>query len=302
MHPLDIFSDSPKYFIFQKETNKTNFGGVLTLFLGLIMILLSVLYFLDYYEMNNYSIEYSHILGSTLNKDISNLNKNPDFNPNFTFYIKLMDDHDQLLSENFILIDLNTGEKLKNKDKDNFTIFRSSISNFSIGIFYKCINEFDCSLREEDKSKLRYYIYVNYITSKIDLQNSPTPITKDLVVNYITTDFYYKYFYYKSFSWEVIKYKDQNTLFDRFLNISKEYTSGYFSDYKETFTEEKIIDYQKPLLALSFFNRHQKYIEYTRKRNTILDVVVKITSLFQTLHFAFLFFFKTILKILIIIK
>ena len=45
MNSLDIFSDSPRYFIFQKETNKTNFGGVLTLFFSIIMILISFLYF-----------------------------------------------------------------------------------------------------------------------------------------------------------------------------------------------------------------------------------------------------------------
>ena len=70
MHPLDFFSESPKYFIFQKEVNKTNFGGVLTLFFGLIMIFISFLCFLDFIDMNSYSIEYSHIMTSNLDKDI----------------------------------------------------------------------------------------------------------------------------------------------------------------------------------------------------------------------------------------
>ncbi len=76
MHPLDFFSESPKYFIFQKEVNKTNFGGVLTLFFGLIMIFISFLCFLDFIDMNSYSIEYSHIMTSNLDKDIPYLNRN----------------------------------------------------------------------------------------------------------------------------------------------------------------------------------------------------------------------------------
>ena len=34
MHPLDLLSESPRFFIFKKEANKTNFGGVLFLFIS----------------------------------------------------------------------------------------------------------------------------------------------------------------------------------------------------------------------------------------------------------------------------
>ena len=293
MHPLDFFSDSPKYFIFQKEVNKTNFGGVLTLFFSLIMIFISFLYLLDFFDMNSYSIEYSHIMTSNLDKDIPYLNRNPDNNPNITFFIRLLNYKDQDLSENFLLYDANTGELLGRQKNYTFTIINRRISDFSINIFYKCINEFDCSLREEDKSNFGYKIQINYETQKIDLQNSPTPFTKVSVLNRIEEDFFYKYLYYKILKWEVIKYKDQTTLFDRFLNKSKEYTSGYFSDYFSTIAEDEIInDNGKFLLSLSFSNRHKKYIEYKRKRNTILDVIAKITSLFQTIRFAFFYVFK----------
>ena len=191
MHPLDIFSDSPKYFIFQKETNKTNFGGVLTLFFSLIMIFISVLYLLDYNEMNDYSIEYSHIIKNSMD-NFPILDSNPDYNPNFTFYIKLFDYNDQELSDNFILYDSNTKEQLnKSESKYNYTIINRRISDFSIGVFYRCIDEYDCSLREEDKSKYGYYLQIYYFTQKIDLQNSPTPFKNDLVWNIINVDFYY---------------------------------------------------------------------------------------------------------------
>jgi len=292
MHSLDIFSDSPKYFIFQKETNKTNFGGVLTLFFSLIMIFFSILYLLDYLEMDNYSIEYSHIMTSVLDKDIPKWNENPDDNPNITFRIRLLNINHQDLSENFLIQDLNTHQFLDRID--NYTIINSRISDFSIGIFYNCTDKVNCSLREEDKSKFGYTIQIDYKSKKIDLQNSPKPITEDDFWNRIEENFFYKYLYFKILKWEVIKYKDQTTLFDRFLNESKECTSGYFSEILSTLAEDEIITNRtnKLLLSLSFSNRHQKYIEYKRKRKTILDVVVKISSLFQTIRFAFLFFFK----------
>jgi len=292
MNSLDIFSDSPKYFIFQKETNKTNFGGVLTLFFSLIMIFISILYLFDFYDMNNYSIEYSHIINSTLNIDIPKLNENPEDNPNITFRIRLLDYNNQDLSENFMLYDPRQKQYLDRIE--NYTFIDRRVSDFSIGVLYKCIDKFNCSLREEDKSKFGYKIRVDYETKKIDLQNSPTPITNDSIWIRIEEDFFYKYLFDKVLKWEVIKYKDQSTLFDRFFNKSKEYISGYFSDYFSTIGEEEIIinNTRKLLLSLSFSNRHQKYIEYKRKRKTILDVIVKITSLFQTIRFGFFWVFK----------
>ena len=291
MHPLDIFSDSPKYFIFQKETNKTNFGGVLTLFFILIMIFISLLYLLDYIDMNNYSIEYSHIITSTLKDNIPIMNSIPENNPNLTFHIELLDSNDNPLSENFILYDSYTMEMLDRKE--NYTIIDRRISDFSIVIFYNCINESSCSLREKDKSYNGYNLRISYTTQKIDLQNEPTPITEDSITNVIQTSFYYNYLYSKYFDWEVIKYKEQNTLFNRFSDKKNEYVFGHFSNSRETIIEDDDEEgYVKLLMMVSFSNMHLSYVEYKRKRKTILDLVAKITSLFQTLRFAFLFVFK----------
>ena len=58
MHPLDIFSESPKYFIFQKETNKTNFGGIISLLYLLSLFLISAAYLYDYFSNEKYEINY----------------------------------------------------------------------------------------------------------------------------------------------------------------------------------------------------------------------------------------------------
>jgi hypothetical protein len=189
MHPLDILSDSPKYFIFQKEANKTNFGGVLTLFFGLFMIFISILYFLDYNDLNDYSIEYSHILNLTLYEDIQKLNSNPDYNPNFTFTLEITDYNGEPLSERFLLYDYTTDEILDREN--NYTIINRRVSDFHIKIYYFCENETNCILKEEDISKYGYRLKINFKVPNIDLQNSPTPIKEGLINRYIQIPFYH---------------------------------------------------------------------------------------------------------------
>ena len=56
MNPIDLISTSPRTFIFQKKSNKTNLGGILTLIYLIFLIILFVLYFFDYsvYEKYEY--------------------------------------------------------------------------------------------------------------------------------------------------------------------------------------------------------------------------------------------------------
>ena len=54
MQNFDFLSTSPNIFIFRKETNKTIFGGILFLIYIIIMILISLLYILDYTLNENF--------------------------------------------------------------------------------------------------------------------------------------------------------------------------------------------------------------------------------------------------------
>ena len=291
MHPLDIFSDSPKYFIFQKETNKTNFGGVLTLIFSLIMILISFLYYLDFIDLNDYSIEYSHIMNLTLDEDIPKLNSNPDLNPNLTFLLEITKANGKPLSERFILYDLTENKPIKRKN--NYMCFNKRISDFHFAIFYNCSNGTNCILNKEDISEYGYRLEISYNISKVDLQNYPTPLIKDFnITNYYKIPFYFKYTYNVQYSWEVIKYIEQSTLFDRFKRKKKEDFSGQLSKDVLYISFNEYNDTLKDLLNIKFTNQHYSYIEYKRKRKTLLDLVAKITALFQTLRFGFLFVFK----------
>ena len=294
MHPLDYFSESPKYFIFQKETNKTNFGGVLTLFFGLIMIFVSILYLLDYIDLDDYSIEYSHIVNMTLIKDIPALNNDPVKNPNITFGLMLKDLDNQPLSDKFFLYDFKTGEKINREI--NYTYINRKISDLQIGVYYNCTNESNCSLKEEDKPENGTLLEVIYDTPNIDLQNSPSPIKEEeLIRQRMQIPLYFNIIYSRMFEWENIIYKEKSTLFNRFFNEKKESISGHIANQYNYVIEQnkEELEYgEKKLLILQFANYHRSYIEYKRKGKTIFDLLAKLTSLFQSIRFGFLFFFK----------
>ncbi len=59
MRTIDFLSESPKSFIFNKDSNKTLFGGVLSLIFLLIVLLISILYLVDYFINDKYSVEYA---------------------------------------------------------------------------------------------------------------------------------------------------------------------------------------------------------------------------------------------------
>ena len=56
MNNLDFLSSSPNIFIFQKQSNKTTFGGVLFLIYIIIMIGITFIYIMDYIYNEKYTI------------------------------------------------------------------------------------------------------------------------------------------------------------------------------------------------------------------------------------------------------
>ena len=54
MRKLDFLSNSPKTFIFEKSSNKTTFGGFLTLIYILIIFIMSFVYIYNYLINDKY--------------------------------------------------------------------------------------------------------------------------------------------------------------------------------------------------------------------------------------------------------
>jgi len=105
------------------------------------------------------------------------------------------------------------------------------------------------------------------------------------------------------FDWEVIQYKDKQSIFDSLMNNKKDITTfGHFKpEYKITHTEltpkEKHIHYDHDdqgkiyyymnILTLKFYNNHFEYILYERTKIEFLDILASIGALFSTIKFFF---------------
>ena len=85
MHPLDFLSGPPTFFIFKKESNKTNFGGVLFLIYLIIIIMITIYYYIDYKNTANFQVQYKMLLNLNTRKEIDDLNANETYNQNITF-------------------------------------------------------------------------------------------------------------------------------------------------------------------------------------------------------------------------
>ena len=65
MNSIDLISDSPKFFIFQKKSNETNLGGLLFIIYLIIALYIIFVYLFDYfydlYNNNIYDIQSSKV-------------------------------------------------------------------------------------------------------------------------------------------------------------------------------------------------------------------------------------------------
>ena len=204
MKAIDFLNSSPHYFIFQKESNKTNFGGILFLIFLILMFFISLLYILDYalnekYEIENYTVDtYEKIDYSQLDK----LDFSPEINQEVSFIIKVVFnyyegfyiDKNELIDNFFLQYGENYYKgyfcplyECHNNRGDSFIIFNitknkifekdSNHVEMAIKLFYKC-NDTNCS-------NFPYYMIDDFtiITQNFEIHhNESIPvITKDCV-------------------------------------------------------------------------------------------------------------------------
>ena len=99
MNSLDFLNSQHQYYIFGKETNKTNFGGVLFLIYLIIMIFISLIYILDYalnekYEIASHTIDTFFTTRYKEGFDESQVDKNINQKMEFKIYLEINDYHD----------------------------------------------------------------------------------------------------------------------------------------------------------------------------------------------------------------
>ena len=222
MHPLDFISQSPQTFIFQKETNKTNLGGILFLVYLLICLGIFLFYLLDYTKNNKFEVQYTLNKNSSLLEDMERIKNDDNLNPEITIGIELKDNNHQNLSDNFLIISYIRNMEGYTRRSTGFQIFEEKICDVDVEIYYLCHNETNCSLREEDKreSYLLYFIYTDFF---LDHQNKTLPIyTRDNWYSLLELEFSFYNKMKRNLEWQVIKYVEKGGLFLQEKNIMVE--------------------------------------------------------------------------------
>ena len=123
MHFLDFISDSPKLFIFQKESNKTNLGGIFFLIYLILVILIVAFYIHDYLEKEEFSFSYAFIEDIVSQDEEERRLNSPEYNPILNISFDLENVEKKSLDERFFIMDLHQNKierkKIYQKHIDN---------------------------------------------------------------------------------------------------------------------------------------------------------------------------------------
>ena len=160
MHSFDFFSVPPHTFIFQKESNKTNFGGFCCVLYMIVMLCISLLYLIDFFINDKYEIQYAEIKNTTTYNQRRELNNDSDLNPNINITLQLYDFNGKKLSDRFVLLDIkNDYTKIERGKK-----IERRVTEAEFGIFYDCNSDNidDCKRDVKDTTFLNYYIQIIY--------------------------------------------------------------------------------------------------------------------------------------------
>ena len=101
LNVFDFLSSSPQTFIFNRRSNQTNFGGVLSIIYLLIFISITGLYLISYFNEDNYSIQYLFQEKSLTTEEEINRYKSDRYDPPFNICASLYIDAEKELADRF---------------------------------------------------------------------------------------------------------------------------------------------------------------------------------------------------------
>jgi len=305
MHGLDFLSGAPKTLIFEKGSNKTNFGGVLTIIYLIIVLIIIITYMVDYAVNPKYSVVYTYEHQFKPDKEsIDKRYNNKDLNPKMSFNLKM---GQGINAEHFVLAYSNptTNETYYPKFGETIT---ENLYDLVLLVFYRCNttknnSEGVCELNDDEIKKNYdmnlYELTFNYSGSKIDHQNSDSPLKEE----YIQTDFTLSINDKISvfvLRWKTIKYTEERGiagLFDDWFGITNEYYGGLFMDplvynieNPESFKERETDGLK--IIGMIAVNQEEpnNYMDlYSRTKKGVFDPISSICSLALTVFNAFTF-------------
>ena len=170
---FDLLSNAPKNFIFQHHSNKTNFGGVLTLVLLIISLIIFSYYLISFITEEDYSIQYIKYEYITSTEERDKKKNDTRYNPNIIFGFELRYTNWTSLPDDFVLVNLSNNQLIPRRG-----ILNAKVTDFFlIGILYKCPDEKSVNDTDECESPIDIItLDERYQGFDVDHQNSTSPI------------------------------------------------------------------------------------------------------------------------------
>ena len=273
---FDFISESPKFFIFEKDTNKTNFGGILMLINIIIMIIIIIYYSIDYANTPDYAIQYKQYINFYDIDQRDNINKyDEEKNPEVEFSLNVISKKIQIKLFDIV-----------NQEIINTTIIRRKVSDLILGFLYECHNE-NCTIDEIDDNRIEYWVV--YKTFYLDHQNQNSPILEGY--DFIVNNFYVDNLTRIICNWRNIIYKEKKGFFKK----EEKSTVGFINDCQNEYVEGEILSYKgkkyKGLHVFAIKNDHRKEDEYERNSKSLIDFIANAISYFPNIYSILKFIF-----------
>ena len=332
MNALDFLNSQHQYYIFGRETNKTNFGGVLFLIYLIIMIFISSMYILDFafnekYEIVSFTID-TFFSNRQNKKDFDQSQVDQDINQKteFQIYLEINRHHDIDINEIMNNTFLHYDGKIYNgyfqeicfeirgyRYCNTYLTFKFTKLIYEIfekpdkpGLkFHKDIDIiYDCHNSNISKYNYSFFNRITVSTKNFEINhNASTPlITSDCTVGQCNSEvgssLNKSTLNLETYLFSIIyeEKKGISRLFDRLLNKSNRYEISYLDGVNFYFHKEYYpiyVNYKEYYILSSIKTLpRDKYVKYQRSKIEFLDVIANIGALFSTFNTVFAFIFK----------
>ena len=254
MHPLDIITESPNLYILQKESNKSNFGGVLFLIYLAFIILVIVYYIIDYTQNPPYEIQsFSHFNIKSEEEKKERI-RNPLYNPEINFKLNLSQTRGGTnLSDKVKMYNPETGKFIHNNE-----IFNNNISGLTIDIIYELNNSYVDYLnyietyKKKKENDTSFYLYLEYSGFKLEHQNKDSPIIRKVNNGDIT--------FYRYFKLDLNATMEINNLWRNIIYTQKKELFGSDTQYGCAYIENSDSFTHDQLLSVSYDHRRSWHV------------------------------------------
>ena len=284
MNALDFISISPRTYIFDKKTNKTNLGGVLTFIYLIILVIIIFIYLYDYFH--NATYEFSYFYKHINREDREGLKENNELNPVTTFRFKMRDGNSKVIDDKFVFIMIPDEGPAVITNTDT-----KRVDKIKPMIFYKCLKDnFDDICLNKISAQFELNIY--YDSLAFDHENPNSPVHNS-TINYVQI-LNPRYYNLMESYWEVFNYEEKkgiiSKIYDHIFSKQNNFTSGYIQNSLLSVVENYdffVIDeiyLLKPIVAFKIFNKLEGIHLYKRKAISIWNYLANICSLGLTIY------------------